>query len=158
MQAREYAAPNGGPSSQANADSEKSKIESLAQPPQSQPREAPGIVDFEGPTDPYLPMNWPLRKKVITTLLYGLTTCWVTFASSIYSSGLRSISDEFHVGNEVSSLGISLVLIGFGLGVLVWAPIGEVYGRKWSVLTVCTKYPNTYFGSVYELKLISCQT
>lgn len=29
------------------------------------------IVDFEGPDDPYHPKNWPFRKKVITTLLYG---------------------------------------------------------------------------------------
>jgi hypothetical protein len=143
MQAGEHAAaPNGGLSSQANTDSEKSKIESLDQPPQGKPQgkppAPPGIVDFEGPTDPYRPMNWPFRKKLITTLLYGLTTCWVTFASSIYSSGLGPISDEFHVGNEVASLGISLVLIGFSLGVLVWAPMSELFGRKWSVLIVCT--------------------
>jgi DHA1 family multidrug resistance protein-like MFS transporter len=29
------------------------------------------IVDFEGPDDPYHPQNWPFRKKVVTTLLYG---------------------------------------------------------------------------------------
>lgn len=32
------------------------------------------IVDFDGPDDPYKPLNWPFRKKCITTLLYGLTT------------------------------------------------------------------------------------
>lgn len=32
------------------------------------------IVDFEGPDDPYRPMNWSFRKKAITTVLYGLTT------------------------------------------------------------------------------------
>lgn len=29
------------------------------------------IVDFDGPDDPYRPLNWPFRKKVITTMLYG---------------------------------------------------------------------------------------
>lgn len=29
------------------------------------------IVDFDGPDDPYRPMNWPFRKKVVTTMLYG---------------------------------------------------------------------------------------
>jgi len=29
------------------------------------------IVDFDGPDDPYHPQNWPFRKKLITTLLYG---------------------------------------------------------------------------------------
>lgn len=32
------------------------------------------IVDFEGPLDPYRPLNWSFRKKAITTVLYGLTT------------------------------------------------------------------------------------
>ena len=32
------------------------------------------IVDFEGPDDPYRPVNWGFRKKAITTVLYGLTT------------------------------------------------------------------------------------
>jgi hypothetical protein len=29
------------------------------------------IVDFDGPDDPYRPLNWPFRKKVVTTMLYG---------------------------------------------------------------------------------------
>lgn len=32
------------------------------------------IVDFEGPDDPYRPLNWGFRKKAVTTVLYGLTT------------------------------------------------------------------------------------
>lgn len=32
------------------------------------------LVDFDGPDDPYKPLNWAFRKKAITTLLYGLTT------------------------------------------------------------------------------------
>lgn len=30
------------------------------------------IVDFDGPTDPYLPMNWPFHKKALITICYGL--------------------------------------------------------------------------------------
>ena len=41
------------------------------------------LVDFEGPDDPYRPLNWPFRKKVITTLLYGFTTMGSTWASSV---------------------------------------------------------------------------
>ena len=32
------------------------------------------LVDFDGPDDPYRPINWPFRKKVIMTVLYGFTT------------------------------------------------------------------------------------
>ena len=92
------------------------------------------LVDFDGPDDPYKPLNWPFRKKVITTMLYGFTTMGSTLASSIYSPAVQQVSSQFHVGTEVSLLGISLLLVGFGLGPLLWAPLSEVYGRKPAVL------------------------
>ena len=33
------------------------------------------IVDFDGKDDLYRPINWPFRKKVVTPILYGFTTC-----------------------------------------------------------------------------------
>ncbi|KAL4930201.1 MFS transporter [Aspergillus undulatus] len=92
------------------------------------------IVDFDGPDDPYRPLNWSFRKKAITTVLYGLTTMGATWASAIYSTGTGQVSFEFGIGEEVSTLGTSLLLFGFGLGPLVWAPLSEVYGRKPAVL------------------------
>lgn len=92
------------------------------------------IVDFEGPDDPYRPVNWTFRKKAVTTVLYGLTTMGATWASSIYSTGQAQISREFGVSSEVSTLGTTLLLFGLGLGPLVWAPLSEVFGRKPAVL------------------------
>ncbi|KAH5418353.1 hypothetical protein HBI67_180920 [Parastagonospora nodorum] len=92
------------------------------------------LVDFEGPDDPYRPMNWPTKKKVNTTLMYGLTTMSATWASSAYSAGTQQIAREFHVGNQVAVLGTTLFLFGFGLGPLLWAPLSEVYGRRIAVL------------------------
>jgi DHA1 family multidrug resistance protein-like MFS transporter len=100
-----------------------------------EPTTADVIVDFEGPDDPYRPMNWPIKKKITTTLMYGLTTMSATWASSAYSAGTRQIAAEFHVGNQVAVLGTTLFLFGFGLGPLLWAPLSEVYGRRVAVLT-----------------------
>lgn len=83
------------------------------------------LVDFDGNDDPYQPMNRPFRKKVITTILYGLTTCWITFASAIYSAGLEQVAEDLKVSTEVSASGISLIVFGFGLGPLVWAPLSD---------------------------------
>jgi DHA1 family multidrug resistance protein-like MFS transporter len=99
------------------------------------PTTAEVIVDFEGPDDPYRPINWPTKKKVITTLLYGLTTMTATWASSAYSAGTRQIVQEFHVGVQTANLGTTLFLFGFGVGPLLWAPLSEVYGRRIAVLT-----------------------
>ncbi|KAM5343382.1 hypothetical protein ACJ41O_011919 [Fusarium nematophilum] len=92
------------------------------------------VVDFDGPDDPYHPVNWSFRKKVITTILYGLTTCWITFASAVYSAAIYPVAKEFSVSTEVSAAGVSLLVFGFGLGPLVWAPLSELYGRKWVVV------------------------
>ena len=51
-----------------------------------------------------------------------------------YSPGVRQIAHDFDVSQEVATLGVSLLLFGFGVGPLIWAPLSEVYGRKLAVL------------------------
>jgi multidrug resistance protein len=91
------------------------------------------LVDFDGPDDPYRPLNWPFRKKVITTVLYGLVTMGSTWASSVYSPGVEQVAAEYGVGVEVSTLGLSFLLLGFGLGPLLFGPLSELYGRRKAV-------------------------
>lgn len=92
------------------------------------------IVDFDGPDDPYNPLNWPFRQKLRTTAIYSLVTMSITFASSVYSPAIPHISHEFGIGSVTSSVGLSLLLFGFGLGPLIWGPLSELYGRKMTIL------------------------
>lgn len=92
------------------------------------------MVTFDGPDDPYKPLNWSFKKKVVTTTLYGFTTMGATWASSVYSPGIIQIAQDFHVGTEVSTLGLTFLLFGFGIGPMLWAPLSEVYARKIAVL------------------------
>ncbi|EFY91914.1 hypothetical protein J3458_012929 [Metarhizium acridum] len=92
------------------------------------------LVGFQGPDDPYHPLNWVTHKKASTTLLYGLVTMTATWASSSYSAGTAQIAHEFGVGTQVATLGTTLYLFGFGLGPLLWAPLSEVYGRRLAVM------------------------
>lgn len=109
------------------------------------------IVDFDGPDDPYRPLNWPFRKKVITTLLYGLTTMGSTWASSIYSPAVDQIAEEYHVSAEVSLLGLSFLLMGFGIGPMIWAPLSEM------LVALAKMLPKTAFSciSVENCQLIN---
>ena len=91
------------------------------------------LVDFDGPDDPYRPINWAMKKKVFTTALYGFTTMTATWGSSAFSPGTAQVAEEFHVGEQVAILGTTLFLFGFGIGPLLWAPLSEVFGR-----TVCS--------------------
>lgn len=92
------------------------------------------LVEFEGPDDPYHPLNWVTHKKIVTTMLYGLVTMSATWASSAYSAGTVEIAEEFHVGTQVATLGTTLFLFGFGIGPLLWAPLSEVFGRRTAVM------------------------
>ncbi|KAF2270016.1 MFS general substrate transporter [Lojkania enalia] len=99
-----------------------------------QPTTADVLVDFDSPDDPYRPINWPTKKKVVTTALYGFCTMSATWASSAYSAGTDQIAAHFQVGTQVAVLGTTLFLFGFGVGPLLWAPLSEVYGRRLAVL------------------------
>lgn len=92
------------------------------------------LVDFDGPNDPYHPLNWVTHKKVLTTACYGVITMSSTWASSAYSAGTEAVAKEFNVGTQVSVLGTTLYLFGFGIGPLLWAPLSEVFGRRIAVL------------------------
>src|SRR5262245_4009115 len=44
--------------------------------------------------------------------------------------GFREILMQFHVSTEVVTLGVSLFVLGFATGPLLWAPFSELYGRQ----------------------------
>lgn len=93
------------------------------------------LVTFDGPDDLYHPLNWPLRKKVLTTTLYGLITGGSAWASSSFSSATSYVVEEFNANQYIVIFGgTSLYLLGFAFGPLLWAPLSEVYGRRAAVL------------------------
>ncbi|KAF2675771.1 major facilitator superfamily transporter multidrug resistance [Lentithecium fluviatile CBS 122367] len=94
-------------------------------------------VEFDGPNDAYNPQNWSFSRKTLNTFLYGLTTLGSTWASAAYSPANEIVAHDFQVSNEVAVLGTSVLLLGFGFGPLVWAPLSEVYGRKWPTVVPC---------------------
>lgn len=60
----------------------------------------------------------------------GYATFIPAFSSSIYSAALPAVSAQFGVSEEVGTLGISLFVLGLGLGPVVWAPFSELRGRQ----------------------------
>jgi len=44
---------------------------------------ADDLIDFDGPDDPYKPLNWPMSKKVVVTILYSFCTMGTTWASTM---------------------------------------------------------------------------
>ena len=63
-------------------------------------------------------------------MLVGVDTLAVALVSSAYSGSVVEIIAEFHISEEVALLGISLFVLGFAIGPLLWAPLTEIYGRR----------------------------
>jgi MFS family permease len=83
--------------------------------------------------------------KWIITMGAAFTTLAVALVSSAYTGGLEQIIMEFHISAEVATLGLSLFVLGFAIGPLIWAPFSEIYGRQ--VLFVTTYTALTAFNA-----------
>ncbi|OCL12678.1 major facilitator superfamily protein [Glonium stellatum] len=69
-------------------------------------------------------------KKWSITILVAIATLAVAFVSSAYTGGVGQIIMQFHVSTEVVTLGVSLFVLGFAIGPLLWAPMSELWGRQ----------------------------
>lgn len=91
-------------------------------------------VEFDGPDDPLCPLNWPTWRKFKVGGLLVLPTFTAVWGSSIYGAGLVTIKSKFHVGTAVGVLGVSLYVLGFAFGPILWGPLSEIFGRKMPIL------------------------
>ncbi|KAF2428679.1 MFS general substrate transporter [Tothia fuscella] len=88
------------------------------------------VVEFDGVDDPMHAQNWPLKKKFFTAAMLGYTTFTAAFGSSIFSAATGVVATQFGVSREVGVLGVSLYVLGFATGPIIWAPFSELKGRR----------------------------
>ena len=91
-------------------------------PPQLPEREE-YVVEFDGPGDPMHAQNWPLKKKLVVALVLGYVTLTAAFGSSIFSATTMTVAEKFGVSTEVGILGVSLYVLGFATGPILWVRI-----------------------------------
>ncbi|KAL7424095.1 hypothetical protein Q5752_001680 [Cryptotrichosporon argae] len=121
--------------SMADRQSDVTVVERGEAAPDPSKREWDGdVVTWDSADDPTNPQNWARRRKIRVTLLYGINTMCATFASSIFSAASTFVAKAFGISSEVSILGLSLYLLGFAFGPVLWAPMSEMYGRKPTIL------------------------
>ena len=68
--------------------------------------------------------------RILTATMLGYTTVVSAFTSSIFSAATRAVAGQFHVSTEVGVLGVSLYVLGFATGPILWAPLSELKGRR----------------------------
>ena len=80
--------------------------------------------------DPENPKNWSKAYKWWCTAIVALTCFSVAFNSAVITADLKGVGETFHVSDEITLLSITLFVVGFGIGPMVFAPLSEVMGRK----------------------------
>ncbi|KAI6851656.1 MFS general substrate transporter [Hortaea werneckii] len=94
-----------------------------------QPQRTPSgqiLVDWYTTTDPANPQNWSLTKKSLVSLQICLYTLAVYMGSAIYTPAIGGVMAEFHVGEETALLGLSLYVLAYGIGPLIFSPLSEI--------------------------------
>lgn len=88
------------------------------------------VVEFDGAEDPLHAQNWPIKRKLMTAAMLGYFTFTAAFGSSIFSAATMTIANVFGVGITTGTLGVSLYVLGFATGPIIWAPFSELRGRR----------------------------
>lgn len=71
---------------------------------------SPCFIDFEGPQDQDLPLNWTFLWKVWVTFVVAFLNLIGTVASSIFGTGSYQFMKIFNISHKVAVLGTTLFL------------------------------------------------
>ncbi|KAK3071364.1 hypothetical protein LTR53_008769 [Teratosphaeriaceae sp. CCFEE 6253] len=84
------------------------------------------LVDWYTTDDPENPQNFSPGKKGLVTLHICLYTMAVYMSSSIYAPSEGGVVEEFHVSPEIASFGLSLYVLAYEIGPLLFSPLSEI--------------------------------
>ncbi|KIW67835.1 hypothetical protein PV04_07059 [Phialophora macrospora] len=91
--------------------------------------EDPYIVSYI-PNDPGNPFTWSESRRWIISLIVATEMLSSAYASSAFSGTLEQLVLDLGASTELITAGISLFVLGFAVGPLLWAPLSELYGRQ----------------------------
>ncbi len=75
---------------------------------------------------PQNPQNWTQAKKFWVTFEICILTFSVYVGSAIYTAGIVDITQAFGVSQVAATLGLTLFVVGYALGPMLWSPMSEI--------------------------------
>ncbi|OJJ42318.1 hypothetical protein ASPZODRAFT_125656 [Penicilliopsis zonata CBS 506.65] len=103
--------------------------QALAKARESPDEALPLLITF-APEDREHPRNWPRWRKWYITCLVSMLNVFTTWCAGGISSGASEIATEFDVSSEVTTLALSLYVLGYAVGPVLLAPLSEYFGRQ----------------------------
>ncbi|KAJ7677237.1 major facilitator superfamily domain-containing protein [Mycena rosella] len=86
----------------------------------------PNFIGWDGPNDQDNPRNWSLGKRAFVSGLISFLTFSVYIGSAIYTPSIPGIMAEFNVSLVKATAGLTLYIIGYGVGPVFLAPLQEI--------------------------------
>ena len=83
-------------------------------------------VKFSGDEDPRSPKSLSTLRKWVIVLIISSTSLCVACTSSLYTGTYEQVMDEFGSDRTVTTLGLSMFVVGLGLSPMILAPLSEV--------------------------------
>ena len=94
-----------------------------------------GIVGWDSQDDPEMPLNFAASRKWFLLGLLSSITFVSPLASSMFAPAVSFADETFHnTSVMLSTLSVTIFLLGYVIGPLILAPLSEIYGRRY-VLT-----------------------
>lgn len=84
------------------------------------------VVDWYSADDQDNPHNWSTLKKTWVSFLLLIYSFSAYIGSSIYTSSIPSVVQKFGVSEIAASLGLSLYVLAYSIGPLIWTPLSEI--------------------------------
>jgi DHA1 family multidrug resistance protein-like MFS transporter len=84
------------------------------------------LVDWYTTDDPDNPQNWSMGKKFFVAFLICMYTLAVYMGSAIYAPSEGGVVEEFGVNLQLASMGLSMYVLAYGLGPMIFSPLSEV--------------------------------
>ena len=96
---------------------------------QTQSTTAPGskvLVDWYSADDPENPQNWSRGKRALVVCLIYVYSLAVYTGSAIITPAGPYIEEQMGVSSNVASLSLSMYVLGYGVGPLLFSPLSEI--------------------------------
>ncbi|KOS21378.1 Transporter mfs1 [Escovopsis weberi] len=115
------------------------------------------LVDWYHEADPENPHKWSNGRRAGVTAIIFFYTFVVYTTSAIYTASEAGVMERFGVNPTKASLGLSIYVLGYGIGPLLFSPLSEIprIGRNviyivtmflFVILSIPTALANNYPG------------
>lgn len=112
--------------STSSSSTSSSNGELIGDPEKGNKESNPLVIGWYGENDPENPHNWSCRKKLWVAMLLFVYTFSVYIGSSLYTASEPDVMRIYCVGDEVGELGLTMYVLAYGLGPMLFSPLSEI--------------------------------